>query len=302
MVNGTVITLYLMRSGPSCADALDGCTANIAKAAAAFGAQRDGINDALAGTPYNAVDIKAGCRLTLDDGQSVRLRDAYSDPGLTTYGIDRSRAAGRELRRRVEPDLIVCSVLRRARLTAEAAFPSHDIFTAPYLAEVEDDRTIALDDAPMSPSHGGLSYVDPTRRDWASSNYHAFLTFLGGRLARKPRASKSSSLSEKITAESDHTAVAVTHGSLLKKACGLDEEPPHNTVWRRRLLVTQEHVREEPGPCDLFMSATPPVHLSVGCDDAPHKPWDVSPFLDDEAVLTGPGTFSFPDEGVHDEL
>ena len=71
--------------------------------------------------------------------------------------------------------------------------------------------------------------MDPTRRDWASSNYHAFLTFLGGRLARKPRASKSSSLSEKITAESDHTAVAVTHGSLLKKACGLDEEPPHNT-------------------------------------------------------------------------
>ena len=105
MVNGTVITLYLMRSGPSCADALDGCTANIAKAAAAFGAQRDGINDALAGTPYNAVDIKPGCRLTLDDGQSVRLRDAYSDPGLTTYGRDRSRAAGRELRRRVEPDL-----------------------------------------------------------------------------------------------------------------------------------------------------------------------------------------------------
>ena len=30
----------------SCADALDGCTANIAKAAAAFGAQRDGIDDA----------------------------------------------------------------------------------------------------------------------------------------------------------------------------------------------------------------------------------------------------------------
>ena len=144
--------------------------------------------------------------------------------------------------------------------------------------------------------------MDPTRRDWASSNYHAFLTFLGGRLARQPRASKSSSLSEKITAESDHTAVAVTHGALLKKACGLDEEPPHNAVFRRRLLVTTEHVREEPGPCDLFMSATPPVHLGVGCDDAPHKPWDVSPFLDDEAVLTGPGTFSFPDEGVHDEL
>ena len=302
MVNGTVITLYLMRSGPSCADALDGCTANIAKAAAAFGAQRDGINDALAGTPYNAVDIKPGCRMTLDDGQSVRLRDAYSDPGLTTYGRDRSRAAGRELRRRVEPDLVVCSVLRRARLTAEAAFPTSDVFTAPYLAEAEDDRLLALDDAPMSPSHGGLSYVDPTRRDWASSNYHAFLTFLGGRLARKPRASKSSSLSEKITAESDHTAVAVTHGSLLKKACGLDEEPPHNTVFRRRLLVTQEHVREEPGPCDLFMSATPPVHLGVGCDDHMYKPWDVSPFLDDEAVLTGPGTFSFPDEGVHDEL
>ena len=303
MVNGTVITLYLMRAGPSCADALDSCSQNIAKASIAFQAQKDGINDALAGTPYNAVDIKAGCRLTLDDGQSVRLRDAYSDPGLTTYGRDRSRAAGRELRRRVEPDLVVCSVLRRARLTAEAAFPNQDVFTAPYLAEVEDDRVLALDDAPMSPSAGGLSYVDPTRRDWASSNYHAFLTFLGGRLARQPRASKASWLSEKLPDEAgDHTAVAVTHGSLLQKACGLDEEPPHNTVFRRRLLVTTEHVREEPGPCDLFMSATPPVHLSVGCDDAPYKPWDVSPFLDDEAVLTGPGTFSFPDEVSHDEL
>ena len=70
MVNGTVITLYLMRSGPSCADALDGCTANIAKAAAAFGAQRDGINDALAGTPYNAVDIASVFTVVQDGWRS----------------------------------------------------------------------------------------------------------------------------------------------------------------------------------------------------------------------------------------
>ena len=302
VVNATVITLYLMRSGPSCADALDGCTQDAAKAEAAFRTQVNGINDALLGTPHTATGVKQ-CRLELNGHMLVTLRDAYRDPGLTTYGRDRSRAAGRHLRRRVEPDVVLCSVLRRARATADAAFPDQDVFTAPYLSELADGRLVALDDTPVSPSHGALSFVDPTKQDWASANYHHFLTFLGGRLAKEPRAAKASSLDERLPADaaSDYTAVAVTHGAALQKACGLDEEPAHNAVYRRRFAVTATRVREEPGPCELYMAASAPVATAVGCDDAADRPWDVSPFLDDDVVLARPGTFTFPDE-AHGEL
>ena len=51
---------------------------------------------------------------------SPRSRRRYFDPPLTDCGAKLARAAGRGLRDRIDPDLILCSVLRRSRETAEA--------------------------------------------------------------------------------------------------------------------------------------------------------------------------------------
>ena len=71
----------------------------------------------------------------------------------------------------------------------------------------------------------------------------------------------------------------VGHGDMMQHVCGLDSKPANNAVYRRRILVEDDKIREEPGSCELVMSAPEKRPLSPHDADRCLHPFPVSPFL-----------------------
>ena len=100
---------------------------------------------------------------------------------------------------------------------------------------------LALDDD----AHVSITWRVVVRRSYetrlGSSNYHAFLTFLGGRLAGRGARPNHLHYREKITQDSDYPwrHWATTRRIAKKEPAGLDDEPPHKHGLEEKGLVTR---------------------------------------------------------------
>ena len=314
------ITLLLMRHGLSCSNVLDGCMTHIENVDQAFQPHIfDAIDRELVDTPfdravgYGAAEIKGDdCTLVLERPDQttakVRLHDAYRDPKLTDCGVELSQRAGVALRRRyAKPALVMSSTLQRARETAQHVYPDAEVLEAPFLAErAPSNPEIQLDNEPRA-LDGASLVPDGVARN--SSDWGQFLLFLGETVAPRVASVSSSEVGPPLEAKVDGDGAAVVfvagHGDYLQEVCGLDAKPANNAVLRRRIVISDGVLREEPGPCDLILrgaaeAAKNDVQLDASDVARCVDPFPVAPFLefDEPSTCRSPWAkaFSFPDE------
>jgi len=316
------ITILLMRHGLSCSNVLDGCTTRHMQVDNAFQPETfDAIDRELMNTPfdravgYSAAEKRgADCDLVLERPDQttarVRLHDAYRDPKLTDCGVEMSKRAGVALRRRyASPALVLSSTLQRARETAQNAYPEADVFEAPFLTErAPSQPEIQLDNEPRAWDGASLvpEHVARNASDWAQ-----FLAFFGETIA--PRAASVAAsevgppLADRLDAADDGGAVVFLagHGDFLQEVCGLDAKPANNAVLRRRVVISDGVLREEPGPCELILrgvTAFAKIDVSLDADDVARcmDPFPVAHFLEfgEASTCRSPWAkaFTFPDE------
>ena len=326
LVNGTIVTILWMRHGLSCANVLDGCSRDAAKIGAhmADGAVYDAIDGELAASAAAAAAglradrarglaarrDKTDCALPLLDGASprpeaARLHDAYRDPALTDCAVATSALAGAALRARVGAvDAVLSSALRRARETAEAAFPGVEVYEAPFVVEKpHSSHSLQLDNEPRP--------LDAVRRraslvpDGAlrnASSWPGFLSFVGASIVpwleagAAPRRDAGVPVSVErptLGAEpSKFTIAVVGHGDMMWHVCGTPRKLSNNAVLSRRVVVDAAGVvSEEAGPCGVVIGAPPQALAAkalVAADvERCRDPFAVAPFLD---LADGPST------------
>ena len=314
------ITLLLMRHGLSCSNVLDGCMTHIENVDNAFQPEVfDAIDRELQNTPfdravgYGAAEVKGDdCTLVLERPDQttakVRLHDAYRDPKLTDCGVELSKRAGVALRRRyAKPALVMSSTLQRARETAQNVYPDAAVEEAPFLAErAPSNPDIQLDNEPRV-LEGASLVPDGVARN--ASDWGQFLLFFGETVAPRVSTASASEVGPPLDAKLGDDGAAVVfiagHGDYLQEVCGLEAKPANNAVLRRRVVISDGVLREEPGPCDLVLrgaAAAAKNDVQLDADDVARcvDPFPVAPFLefDEPSTCRSPWAkaFTFPDE------
>ena len=169
---------------------------------------------------------------------------------------DRSQRAGVALRRRYsKPALVLSSTLQRARETAQHVYPDAEVLEAPFLAErAPSNPEIQLDNEPRA-LDGASLVPDGVARN--SSDWGQFLLFLGETVAPRVTTASATEVGPPLENKLDDDGAAVVfvagHGDYLQEVCDLDEKPANNAVLRRRIVISDGVLREEPGPCDLIL-------------------------------------------------
>ena len=182
----------------------------------------------------------------------MRLHDAYRDEADGLWGW--ACSAGVALRRRyAKPALVMSSTLQRARETAQHVYA--EVLEAPFLAggslQIQSSST-------TSRAHAGRRVVSARRRRAQFGDWGQFLLFLGERRSRRALQQVSSArvgppLESKLDDDGAAVVFVAGHGDYLQEVCGLDEKPANNAVLRRRIVISDGVLREEPGPCDLIL-------------------------------------------------
>ena len=200
-------------------------------------------------------------------------------------------------------DAVLSSALRRARETAEAAFPGVEVYEAPFVVEKpHSSHSLQLDNEPRPDAARRRASLVPDGALRNASSWPGFLSFVGASIVpwleagAAPRRDAGVPVSVErptLGAEASKFTIAVVgHGDMMWHVCGTPRKPSNNAVLSRRVVVDAGGVvSEEAGPCGVVIGAPPQALAAkalVAADvERCRDPFAVAPFLD---LADGPST------------